>query len=464
MKKKRTSVILLISPIGGYWGEIMSYFIKNKKDIISIFQLAMPVIIENILQTFLGTVDTYFAGSINDNAIAAIGVTNLIVNVFIAFYMAISIGTSTVVSINFGKKDFDKTNSAIKQSVLLGIFISLVIGGISLIFYKPILKISGASDAVLYYAIPYYMVVVVPSVLICLSLILSSCLRAVKDTKIPMISTGFANIINIILGFIFIKFGFGIIGLGLATTISRIIGVFILIKRLRRGKNSVSLDFKNFFRNREDLKSILKIGVPAGIEKLIMRLGQLLYNSMIISMGVFSYVAHNIAGNVEGYSYIPAMGFGVAAATFVGINIGKNNIKKGRRLAFLSEFITTFFMVIIGIIFFAFAPKLAGLFTKTAEIQELVVKVLRLIALFQPFAAMTQVFTSALQGAGDTKFPMYATLIGIWGSRIGIGYLLGVICGLGLFGVWIGYALDITIRGILLLIRFLNGKWEKIVI
>ncbi|MDT8716021.1 hypothetical protein IAI10_05095 [Clostridium sp. 19966] len=121
-------------------------------------------------------------------------------------------------------------------------------------------------------------------------------------------------------------------------------------------------------------------------------------------------------------------------------------------------------MVCIGIVFFIFAPELASLFTQTKEVQELVVRVLRLIALFQPFAAMTQIFTSALQGAGDTKFPMYATLIGIRGGRVGVGYLLGVIFGFGLFGVWIGYALDITVRGLLLLVRFFNGKWQKIVI
>jgi Na+-driven multidrug efflux pump len=185
---------------------------------------------------------------------------------------------------------------------------------------------------------------------------------------------------------------------------------------------------------------------------------------MIISIGVSAYVAHNVAGNIEGYSYIPAMGFGVATATFVGISLGENNIKKAKTLVYLSDFITTIFMICIGIIFFIFAPQLASLFTQTKEVQELVVKVLRLIALFQPFAAMTQIFTSALQGAGDTKFPMYATLVGIWGGRVGIGYLLGVIFGFGLFGVWIGYALDITVRGLLLLIRFLNGKWQKIIV
>ncbi|WP_010296817.1 MATE family efflux transporter [Clostridium senegalense] len=413
---------------------------------------------------FLGTVDTYFAGKINDSAIAAIGVTNLIVNVFITFFTAISIGTSAIVARNFGKKDIDKVNSVIKQSIILGSIIGLIVGLINLIFYKQILMISGVSDKVLSYATPYYIIVVVPSVVLSLSLILSSCLRATKDTNTPMIATGIANILNILLNFIFINIGMGIVGIALATTVSRIMNVVILIIKLKKNKNEINLQLKKWSIEKETIKSIVKIGIPAGIEKLIMRLGQIVYNGMIISIGISAYVAHNVAGNIESYSYIPAMGFGVATTTFIGITLGENNVKKSNEMVFVSYVMTTILMVSIGIIFFIFAPQLASIFTNTKEVQEMVIRVLRLIALFQPFAAITQIFTSALQGAGDTKFPMYSTLIGIWGIRVGIGYLFGVLLGFGLIGVWMAYVIDITIRGILLLKRFLNGKWKKIVI
>jgi Na+-driven multidrug efflux pump len=116
-------------------------FRNNKENINTIFVLAIPVIVENILQTLLGTVAVYFAGTIDDKAIAAIGVTNLIINLFIAFYTAVSIGTGAVVSRNFGKNDITKANSAIKQSILLGTFLGLLFEVINLIFYKPILMI-----------------------------------------------------------------------------------------------------------------------------------------------------------------------------------------------------------------------------------------------------------------------------------------------------------------------------------
>ena len=121
-------------------------------------------------------------------------------------------------------------------------------------------------------------------------------------------------------------------------------------------------------------------------------------------------------------------------------------------------------MVVIGALFYIFASPLASLFTSTTETQDMVVSVLRIIALFQPFSALVQVMTSALQGADDTKFPMYATLIGIWGIRLGIGYGLAVSMNLGLQGVWYAYALDLVVRGIILLIRFQRGKWQSIAV
>lgn len=442
----------------------MEYLFKNKNNIIAITTLAIPVIIENILQTLLGTVDTYFAGQINDNAIAAIGVTNLIMNVFIVFFTAISIGTSAVVARNFGKGEIDKVKEATTQSIFLGIIISLVVGVINILFYDHILKICGATNEILDFTIPYYLVVAVPIIFLCLSLILSSCLRSTKDTKTPMIATAFANVLNIILNMLFIKMNMGIIGLALATTISRCMNVVILLIKLRMCNINIKINKEVIKGGNDTLKAIIKIGAPAGMEKLIMRLGQLVYNSMIISIGVSAYVAHNIAGNIESYTYIPALGFGVATATLVGISLGEGDSEKSKEIVYLADIITTVCMIVIGILLFIFAPQIVKIFTSTVEVQIMVVNVLRLIALFQCFIAITQIFTSALQGAGDTKFPMYATLVGIWGVRIGIGYFLGIIMNFGLFGVWIAYAIDITVRAFLLIIRFNHGKWKSIAI
>lgn len=155
-------------------------------------------------------------------------------------------------------------------------------------------------------------------------------------------------------------------------------------------------------------------------------------------------------------------GLGIAASALVGISLGEEDIKKARRTAYTAYGVAAVCMSVIGLGFYLLAPWLAALFTNTPDVQSQAVAVIRLIAFFQPMAAMTQIMTSALQGAGDTKFPMYATLIGIWVIRVGVGYILAVICGLGLMGVWMGYAADLTVRGSLLFVRFLGRRWQNV--
>lgn len=448
-----------------------SNILKNYFDIQTIkiiMPLAIPVIIENILQIFLGTTDTYFAGKLDSNAIAGVGITNLIMNIYIAFFTAVGVGTTAIVSRNIGLNQTEKAADTVKQSIILTVVISLVLGGISYIFAKPILTVLGAESEVLVYALPYFMAVAVPSVFLSLMLVLSSALRGAGDTKTPMVVTTVANLINIVLNYILIfgiwNFkGLGILGGGLATTIARMIAVIILLLTLCKGKTVIKLNmFVKWSIDKKLLLSISRIGIPAGIEKLIMRAGQLVYGSVIIALGTSSYVAHNIAGTIESYSYLPAMGFGVAAATLVGNNLGANKPEEAKKYALISNILSTMLMVIMGIFFFITAPFLAKLFTSDKEVQELVVSVLRIIALFQPFLSLTMVISSALQGAGDTKFPMYSTLIGIWGIRVVFGYLFAIIFKLGLVGIWLAYSLDIVIRGIILLLRFLNDKWKYI--
>ena len=218
----------------------MSTEINNKatrSDGKLLMSLALPVVAENVLQTLLGTVDTFFAGQLGDNAIAAIGVTTLIVNVFLAFYTAVSVGSVAVVSRSFGQGHQEKVNSAAKQSLLLGLLIGGAAGVVSLLFNRQILGLCGVEDAIMQQAIPYFLIVAAPSVVLCISMILSGILRSTKDAKTPMIATVTANIANIALNFVFIKLGFGICGLALATTLSRVMAVTIMLIALQRNKS-----------------------------------------------------------------------------------------------------------------------------------------------------------------------------------------------------------------------------------
>lgn len=424
--------------------------------------LALPIVLENLLQALLGTVDTWFAGKLDDTAIAAIGATTLIVNMFIAFYTAVSVGTSAVISRYVGEKDMTKANHAAGQSVLVSLILGTIIGAIAFLFRDQILTISGAEGNVIETAAPYYAIVAVPSVFACLVLVLSACLRASKDTVTPMFVSGGANILNIILDAIFLKMGMGIAGLALATTLSRVVSAAILFYSLMHKTEGIHLTWRAFRPEPELLFNITKIAIPAGVERLLMRAGQLVYNGLIFSISTNAYVAHSVAGTIEYYSYIPAFGFSAAASTLVGISLGEKDKEKARHITWRTWMCANAIMIPIGFVFFFASPYLSAQFTETVDVQNQVVQVLRLIAFFQPVLAFSNIFAGALQGAGDTRFPMYATFFGTWVVHIGLGYILGIKLGLGLLGIWIGYAMNNLVRSILLYIRFRSDAWTNI--
>lgn len=213
-------------------------FTDSKQHIAIIFSLALPAILENVLQVFIGIVDTYFVGKLGTEAIAAVGVTNLVMNIYIAFFTAIGVGTTAIVSRSAGAGDEDTLVKTIKQSILLSLIIGLSSSFINLVFSKNILKVLGIEAKVMNYSLPYFMAVAVPSVILSLMMVISSALRGTGDTKTPMKAVTISNIVNAVLDYVLIfglfEFkGLGILGAGLATTISRTLGVIILLKKTK---------------------------------------------------------------------------------------------------------------------------------------------------------------------------------------------------------------------------------------
>jgi len=435
---------------------------RGERGMLTLHRLALPVAAEYLLQTLLGTVDIYFAGELGDDAIAAISLTNLVVNIFIAVFTAVSVGATSVVSRRVGGEDRAAAAAAVRQSLLLGLFLGLLTGAAALIFREPLLRLSGAEEDILGFAFPYFITVAVPSVFLCLVMILSACLRASEDSVTPMLASGGANALNILLNWLLVRAGLGVVGLGLATTLSRVAAAGLLFGKLARGSGALGLRGGSWRPDWPLLGSIARIGLPACGEKLVMRLGQLVYGGLIISLGTAAYVAHNVTGNIEGYVCIPAIGFGIATATEVGVSLGKKSPERARRYTRLAMQSAGLYTLLLSVGLYFLAPALAVRFAQSAEAQGYTIQLLQFIAFFEVFNVSAQVLTNALQGAGDTLFPMIATMAGIWGIRVGLGYVLSIRAGLGLLGIWSAYALDIILRSAALLLRFRRGKWAEI--
>lgn len=429
----------------------------TKQKLKVILALAIPAMVENILQTIVGFVDTLFVSKLGLNEVTAVGVANAVLAVYIAIFMALGVGTSSLIARSIGAGDINKAKVIARQSTYISAAFGLLFGLITLFFSEPLLRLMGAKSDVLADSITYFRIVATPSVFISLMFIFGSILRAAGDTKTPMKVSWWINVIHIVLDYVLIFGIFGIEGLGVtgaawATVAVRIIGTLALFYYIKRSK---TISFNLFgTHSKDDTVSILRISAPAAIERLIMRLGQVIYFGLIVKIGADTYAAHTIAGNIETFSYMPGYGLAIAATTLVGQSIGAKKVREAYQYGMITTIVAVVFMSFIGVVLFFLSPWFPTWFTTEPNAVDMVVTALRIDSFAQPALAVGLVLAGALQGAGDTKSPMYSTVIGIWVIRVLGVYILGIQLEMGIAGIWLSIAIDLYVRAIFLFYKF----------
>lgn len=432
-----------------------------------ILALAIPAMLENFFQTIVGFVDTLFVAKLGLAEVAAVGVTNAILQVYFALFMALGVGASSLLARSIGEMDVEKARRITKQSVWLAVLAGVICGAVTLFFAESLLQLMGADQEVLQKGALYFRIVAIPSVLLSLTFVLGSILRATGDTKSPMKVSLWINIIHVALDYVLI-FGMffipalGISGAAWATVIVRLIGVIALFGYIRKSKWGIGKTiFTPVAADMNITSSLIRLATPAAIERLIMRLGQVLYFGIILVLGTKTYAAHQIAGNIEIFSYMPGYGLAAAATTLVGQRIGAGLKSEAYRFGVETAWIGAAFMTFVGIIMFFAAPWASRFFTDDTGVISQVVTALRIDAFAQPALAIGLILTGALQGLGDTKTPMVATAIGMWAIRVAGVYLTVEILGMGLAGVWLTIAVDLYVRAGYLFYQFRKKGYHQ---
>ena len=426
---------------------------KGKKE--EIFQLALPAAVENILHALVGFVDTWMISKIGLIAVAAVGMANNLMMVYLAVFTALGTGTSSLIARSIGAGKKEKTKEFFIQSTVLAILSGAVFGIATLLLGGKVLEIMGAEGEVLREGKLFLYVVGSASVFISLLTSLAAVIRASGDTKRPMIVNTLVNIFNVGNDYILIfGWGFipplGVLGTAIGTVISRALGCFFMFQVLK--KKGFSLSLKEIYTN-TNYKELIFLSISAALERLVMRLGQVLYYSLIAMIGIKTYAAHVIAGNIESFFYMPAYGLSTAAAILMGNCFGRKDKEEGLEYLKSITGISIIIAVISGMILYLFGTKAAFVFTEDLEAVAKITTALRVDAFAQIPLALGIVFTGALQGIGDTKTPLYSTIIGVWGLRVVGIYVMGMVLGMDILGVWLAIAFDLTIRAAILFIR-----------
>lgn len=428
-----------------------------------ILALAIPATVENILQTAVGFIDALMISKIGLVAVTAVGIANTILNVYLALFIALGVGSSALIAQKIGAKRESEAQIITNQSVLLTIVISLLLALVSVLFGSPLLRMMGASDRILQESLTFFVVVGGGALFMGLMTIFGSILRATGDTKSPMKVSVVVNIGNIVIDYILI-FGLGpipalgVLGTAIGTVLSRVLGCWLLYRKVQLSKSP--LDWSTLFAS-SNYRPLINLSIPATLERLVMRLGQVLYFGLIVSISAKTFAAHSIAGNIESFTYMPAYGLATAATTLVGNAIGALDPQQAKRYGYSAAKYGVIFMSLLGVILFFGAPFFASLFTSDQEALRQIVIALRIDAFAQPGLAISLITTGSLQGMGDTKSPLYSTAFGMWGIRVVGVIVLSKYLGLGIAGIWLSIAIDLYLRSLFLVYKFNHNLSDK---
>lgn len=436
-----------------------------------ILGMAWPSITEQILEMMVGIVSMMFMGSLGNAAVGAVGMVTTLMNFLQTVFSGLSIGTTVVIARVTGEGDPVEARRTLIQSGYMAILVGIFLMTAGKIFTLPILNffLGGAEETVFNLGISYFSIILFNLPFFVLDIIVSGAMRGAGDTKTPMIVTGGVNILNIILNTVLI-FGvpflhipaMGVVGSAIAVTTSRIVGVTVRVLVLYNRKGlKMNLSLKDDYRIKPQLmKRIINIGVPGFIEQAVMQGGFLILQVIIVTMGTVAMAAYQIGLNINGIIFFPIFGFAIANTTLVGQSLGERNYDKAHTYAYESLKITMLLAFVLGLLTFTFAPYLAMMYTRDpVTIKEAVVLV-RTFGVLEPLLAILNICSATLKAAGDIKYVMITSIVGLWSLRVLPSFVFDRWLGLGLAAVSIGIFLDFSCRSVMYLVRMNKGKWK----
>jgi putative MATE family efflux protein len=427
--------------------------------------LAFPLMIGALFNSTQGLIDMFWVGRLGSVSIAAVAISTAVIMTIIPLIFGIATGTISLVSQNIGaKRQIDADNVA-TQSMIISILASIIFTILGFIFAEDLLRILGAEDQVVLIGGQYLRIMFLGGLTMFVLFLGSAILQGTGDVILPMLVMVLANFLNLILDPIFI-FGIGVPRMGTAgaawaTVISQAISCVVILYVLFKGHSHVRIRLNEFSFKPKIIWEILAIGIPSSIQLFFRNIMGLVLMGIVSAFGTFAIAAYGIGMRLQMVNLMPAFALGTAAATLVGQNLGAGKIKQAKKSALMATGIDLAIMLIVGILFFIYAPNIVSLFDKTPQVVAIGTDYFRITTLFYSFIAFGVVLNRALAGAGDTFVPMVITFISLWIILVPLAIYLSRYTSLGLDGVWWAIAISSVINGLLVLFWFLTGHWKK---
>lgn len=432
-----------------------------------VMQLAWPSIVENMLQSIYGLLLVMMIGQLGSSAIAGVGAANSLIQVAMACFFAVSLGTTVLVAHAVGARNFEAASRAAKQSLGFGLILGAAISALGVVFAPQAIAMLGAQPEVVQQGAGFLRAFSLGGISMVITFVAGGVLRGSGDARTPMLVTLVSLAISLAIGYplIFGKLGLpalGATGAGLAGALVRSIGGLILVALLFRARSPISLRGWHDWRPAlVPFRRLLNIGLPSMFESLFRAGGMLLFSVIVFRLGTAIAAAQQVVQQIALFSMMPGFGFSMAATTLVGQSLGAENPIRAERVTWFSARYCLCWMGGMGLIFFFGGPQIMALFTADPEIIEQGAAALKVVAFAQPGQAIGIVLAGSLRGAGDTRYPMMTTGGVMWLVRLPVAWLCGLGLGLGLVGVYFGWVVDTVVLSVLNWLRYRTGSWKK---
>lgn len=435
----------------------------NKNTIKEVLDISLPAVGESTLYTFMSIFDTMMIGKYGgSNAVSAVGISNEILNTCVNIFIVvgISVGITSFVSRSIGAKEKSSAQEYASIGFFLGLLLSFFLCYILFKFSRDILFLAGAKGKVLDLSNSFTKITIIAIFFNMMTNVTNSILRGYGNTYTPFLIAAFITIVKLLLDVMLI-FGIivpelGIIGSAIASVCSQVAG-FIAILIYFVKKSYVKIKLKYIFGLKiSKMKNILLLSIPSSMEDAAFGLSRLLCTFIIMHSGNIAFASNQIANTVESISFMPGMGFGIAATTLVGIKVGEKNYKKAKEYTYVCALSAVLMMGFFSAVFLVMPGILVNLFINEEEkkIMYLASLCLFIGAFEQPSIAISTVFSSALKGAGDAKTPLIVSLASSWLIRLPLIFYFIRFLKLSVIYVWWVTVIQWGVDAMLMLIFF----------
>lgn len=431
----------------------------------AIFLLAVPMILELVMESTFAIADIFFVGKLGASAIATVGLTETLLFLLYAVAMGLSMAVTAIIARRVGEKDMTSASISAVQAILVGVFISLPFTIAGLFYAKELLALMGADSWTLTTGYAYTQWMLGGNVVIILLFVINAIYRGAGDAAIAMRVLWIANGINILFDPILI-FGwgpfpaYGIEGAAMATNLGRGVGVFLQFWVLFKGGKHLKVTLAQWRFNLAIMLNLLKTSLGGMAQMLVAMTSWIFLMRILANIGSEAVAGATIAIRIMMFTTMPAWGLSNAAATLVGQNLGAGNPQRAEDTVWKIGFYNMSFLILVSICFFIFNTQLMAIFTQDAAVISIGATWLKILSYSFFVYGWWMVSVQAFNGAGDTKTPTYINLVFFWLIQIPLAYFLAIYLDYKYQGVFWAVFISETSVGLFTLWLFKKGKWK----